>query len=475
MRKVKKWIRRTFLAVWLVLLLVLGGYYLFLAPTESAYSPEENRTLAAFPELTAESLFSGQFGKDMETWLLDRFPGRNGVINFVNRMESGMSMATHDEYLQIADGVKDPLDTDDYLGNMDDLLNDLTQPTTEPTEVTEPAETDPVPTETEPVVTEPLENPPIEQKPPASIEDYPETLGVYMDTGYGAYPSIDYSRKNVAAVTAVLNKYAARLPENGKLMFSMCPPSYVINRYVNAKNQVSFYNTWDEVINGLGNDNVYAFDSAEIMAEAIGRGEYVAFRTDTHWTPYGAYLVYSQMVQRAGKESCSYWEDFDITVEENFRGTYYRDDPAAYMDVEPDTLECLMPKNSVEYRKLTGPDTYEVIDFLDFDANPSDRYTVYLSGPGGPWRYAECDNGETENCLVLTDSFGLTVIPFLTQNYKQVHYYDPRYFDEETLGCTVAEMMEKYNIQDVYVVVGNVHCFDSGFLISNANSQLGVE
>ena len=209
------------------------------------------------------------------------------------------------------------------------------------------------------------------------------------------------------------------------------------------------------------------------MTDAIRQGEYVAFRTDTHWTPYGAYLLYNQMVQQAGKIPCSYTEDFDITVEENFRGTYYRDNPTAYMDVTPDTLECLMPKTAVEYRKITGMDTYEVIDFLDFDANPSDRYTVYLSGPGGPWRYAESDNGETENCLVLTDSFGLTIIPFLTQNYKQVHYYDPRYFDEEIVGGTVAQMMEKYNIQDVYVVVGNVHCFDSSFLISEANSQLG--
>ena len=141
--------------------------------------------------------------------------------------------------------------------------------------------------------------------------------------------------------------------------------------------------------------------------------------------------------------------------------------------MQPDTLELLMPKTAVEYRQITGVDSYKVIDFLDFDANASDRYTVYLSGPGGPWRYAESDNGETENCLVLTDSFGQTVIPFLTQNYKQVHYYDPRYFDEETIGYTVAEMMEKYNIQDVYVVVGNVHCFDSSFLISNANNQLG--
>ena len=475
MKIMKKWMPRAFVAMWLVLLVVLGGYYFLFAPTESAYSEMENRTVAAFPQLTAESLFSGKFGKDMETWLLDRFPLRNGVITFVNQTQSKLSMATHDEYLQIADGVKDPLDNGDFSGDMDDLLSGFTQPTTGPTE---PAETVPamtVPTETQPVITEPVEDPPIEQKPPASLEDYEEILGIYMDTGYGSYPSMDYARKNVAAVTAVLNKYASLLPENGKLMFTMCPPNYVLNRFVNAKEKVGLCSTWDEMINGLGSNNVYAFDAAEILAEEIRRGEYVIFRTDTHWTPYGAYMVYRQMAQQAGKVACSYMEDFEITVEENFRGTYYRDDPAAYMDVQPDTLECLMPKIPVEYRKITGVDTYEVIDFLDFDANSSDRYTIYLSGPGGPWRYVECDNEQTENCLVLTDSFGLTVIPFLTQNYKQVHYYDPRYFDEDAVGYTVAEMIEKYKIQDIYVVVGNVHCFDSAFLISDANSQLGID
>jgi 16S rRNA (cytosine967-C5)-methyltransferase len=77
-----------------------------------------------------------------------------------------------------------------------------------------------------------------------------------------------------------------------------------------------------------------------------------------------------------------------------------------------------------------------------------------------------------ENCLVLTDSFGLSFVPFLTGNYKQVHYYDPRYYDEAAVGHTVAEMIEKYDIRDIYVVVGGLHCFESSFLITKANKQL---
>ena len=123
-------------------------------------------------------------------------------------------------------------------------------------------------------------------------------------------------------------------------------------------------------------------------------------------------------------------------------------------------------------RQLTGPDTYEVIPFLKEDAVQNDRYTVYLGGPGGPWRYVQCDNGETENCLVITDSFGLTVIPYLTYNYGQVHYYDARYYDRATLGYTVAEMIAKYEIQDIYLIVADFHAFNSDFVIGSINRHL---
>lgn len=477
----KRILPKAFLAFWMVLLVALGGYYLILAPRDSTYSEEENRTLAGFPQVSFDSVFSGRFGKDFETYLLDRFPGRNMVISGANRAQSLMSFATHDEYLLIAEGVKDPLDQDDYQDDLEDLLAGLVPGTTAPApsttlEPTKPAPTGPAetvpPQTTVPMSTVPSENPPIVPKPSASLEDFAALLGMYMNTGDGDVAVMSYNRQNVAAVTAVLNKYAALLPENGKLMFTMGPPSYMVGRYVNAATKNGFYNTWDELINAMGSDNVYAFDSAEILASHIENGEYVSFRTDNHWTPYGAYQVYSYMAAQAGKELCSYTDDFTITVEEPFRGTYYRDNPTAYMNVQPDTLELLMPKIGVEYRQITGKDQYTVIPFLNMYANSNDRYAVYLSGPGGPWRYVECDNEETENCLVVTDSFGLTVMPFLTNNYKQVHYYDARYYDYNTVGYSVAEMIEKYDIQDIYVIVADFHTFNSGFLISNANAHL---
>lgn len=470
---IHKPIMKAFIALWMALLLCLGIYYVGFAPRESGFTETENRTLAGFPEITADSVFSGQFGQEFETYLLDRFPIRDQTINAVNHLESLLSFASHDDYLLIAEDVEDPLDTSDIEDDLEQLLAELNQtqtlPPTQPPAETEPAaETEP------PAETEPSENPPIEPKPAATIADFPDQIGVYMDIGKGETALQIYSTTRAAAITAVLNKYASLLPENGKLMFTIGPASRLLYRFANAEEQISLYSTWDEVVNAISADNVYAFDAPEILSAHIQNGEYISFRTDNHWTPWGAYQLYREMAARAGKELADYEADFDITTEEDFRGTYYRDDPSAYWTVEPDTLERLMPKIPLEYRQLTGPDTYDVIDFIKLDAVSNDRYTVYLGGPGGPWRYVECDNGETENCLVVTDSFGLTVIPFLTQNYKQIHYYDARYFNKNITGGSVADMIAKYNIQDIYVIIADFHSFNSGFLISDANYHLGV-
>lgn len=461
---------KAFIAMWMVLLIGLGVYYVGFAPRDGAYSPQENRTLTPFPALTAENIFSGKFGQEFENYLLDHFPGRNWVISAANRLHATLSFATHDEYLLIAPDIDDPLDSDDVDDDVDDLLQNLTKPST-PTKPTGPSVPSNPTGPTGPTV--PQENPPITPKPPMSLEDFPANAGVYMDIGSGQRTIKSYSRNNVAAVTAVLNKYARLLPENGKLMFTVVPQSAYGNQFVNAKNKVSFNATWDDVVNGLGDDNVYAFDAAEILSDPIRKGEYVYFRTDMHWTPYGTYQVYRQMVQQAGKTPCSYTDDFDLTVEEPFRGTYYRDNPGAYANVAADKLELLMPKCALQWRRITSPDTFKCIDFLDFNARANDRYTVYLGGPAGPWTYAQCDNGEKENCLVITDSFGLSFVPFLTANYGQVHYYDARYFDQNATGGNVAQLMEKYDIQDIYVVVGDLHSFSSSFLLTSVNNQLG--
>lgn len=60
-----------------------------LAPKKE-FSESENRALAQFPELSLETVFSGEFESDYETYLSDQFPGRDGWIGLKTDAERAM-------------------------------------------------------------------------------------------------------------------------------------------------------------------------------------------------------------------------------------------------------------------------------------------------------------------------------------------------------------------------------------------------
>jgi hypothetical protein len=75
----KRFFDRAFLAGLLAVLVAVPlGVALWSHKETSAYY--ENRTLAAKPEVTAESLWNGGFGSDFESWFSDHVPGRTTLL-----------------------------------------------------------------------------------------------------------------------------------------------------------------------------------------------------------------------------------------------------------------------------------------------------------------------------------------------------------------------------------------------------------
>ena len=66
------------IGVFVGFVVVYALFFLFL-PKEST-SALERRSLSKAPSVTADSVFSGQFGKDAETYMSDHFPGRSKLV-----------------------------------------------------------------------------------------------------------------------------------------------------------------------------------------------------------------------------------------------------------------------------------------------------------------------------------------------------------------------------------------------------------
>ena len=64
----------------LFLLLVFGMTLLDMISPDRSFSENENRELSLFPEVTAERIFSGEFGRDYESYITDQFALRDPFI-----------------------------------------------------------------------------------------------------------------------------------------------------------------------------------------------------------------------------------------------------------------------------------------------------------------------------------------------------------------------------------------------------------
>ncbi len=453
-----------------------GLWYLLFAPRAASYDERENRNLSGAPKFSFSAFWNGSLSTDLENWLLDRFWGRNAAMDLTMSLKDLGSIATYQDSLAILSGSRDELTGEGDQEDLDDLVNDLftTPPVTDPP-LTTPRETGPE--ETTPPETTPAGTTVPETTPgptlSTNLEDYPKNLGVIVSIGGQQTWMKAFPQKNVLAVTSVLSRLAGKLPQGGQLVYTMVPQSAAAQAYIAAKDKDFFTSRAEEMVQAFSPSNVTAICAADILDEHIKQGEYMYFRTDIHWTPEGTYQVYREMAAAAGKTPTQ-WEDFSLSVEEKFLGTYYRKDPKDYMRDNPDTLTLVSPRFPLEWRRITGKDgAYQVLPLLDMNARQNDRYTVYLGGPAGPWSYVQSENGQEENCLVICDSFGLAFVPMISTNYRQTHYMDPRYFDAGVTGMSLTEMLAHYGITDVYVVVGDLHAYDNNFLTGYLNDQLG--
>ena len=113
----KKAIRYLPSAVFCAAIFVIG--IMFLLGGQKDYSPLEKRKLAQFPEVSAESVFDGSFGRDFESYLNDQMPLRNffvGVNSYYDKLcgrnGSNGIYSGKDGYLFTA-----PLDRTDMMNN----------------------------------------------------------------------------------------------------------------------------------------------------------------------------------------------------------------------------------------------------------------------------------------------------------------------------------------------------------------------
>lgn len=466
----------------LAALLAAGAFVLLGAPAEPTFSATENRMLAQRPAFSLSAFFDGSFADGLERYLADRFPARVRIIDSARELRQLGSLATWEEYARVAESDVAVMDfseaeTESGAVTVTPRPTRTPAPTPEPTAepprtlVPEgeagPSESTPDPTDTpEPTAT------PRPTKPPADPNAFPAVMELYLLDGTERTDAIRMLRSDLMARAQLLDAYASLLPPEGVLIATMLPNSVRASRLLTLQDPRGMASEFEPFLEAVTAENVTVIAGTDLLSEHLLAGDYVYFRTDRHWTPYGAYLVTSRMVALAGRTVPPYGS-FSRQQEYPFLGNIYRDSRNRQLESNPDTLDIVTPSHPVRVTRYADKSIFREVPFIDWNADARDRYAIYLGGPSGRLNVIERtdlpEGSEYSTCLLITDSFGLCAVPYLMEAYDRVLLYDPRYYEPFAMG-RISEHVDAYGVQDIYFIVDDgSFCGDT--FISLCNRQ----
>ena len=155
--------------------------------------------------------------------------------------------------------------------------------------------------------------------------------------------------------------------------------------------------------------------------------EYIFYRTDHHWTSLGAYYGLSALAESMGLP-CPALDSYTDrhVVSEEFYGTTWSSSGFSWVD--PDTMEIFV--NAPESLKVASypqgsPVEGKLYDFSFLEKK--DKYSMFMGG-NCPMHVIETGNEDKPSLLILRDSYTDSLIPFLLDDFSEIHVLDLRYY-----------------------------------------------
>ncbi len=245
------------------------------------------------------------------------------------------------------------------------------------------------------------------------------------------------SSGNLALYGEIMSEFAQIMPE--VKVYSITGPTSAAF-YASKKYSTGGYDQSkaERIISGSaeGVTVVKAYD--KLMEHS---DEYIYFRSDVHWSAMGAYYAYAAFCESAEMEAADIENDFTKDTYEPFLGGLYSQiyklPQAARLKNNPEQLDYYIPKLGHNVTLYTmgnrkSPRNVDSIINTDFKSLGAYKYACFAWGDQH-LEEIRTDNPNGRKVLVLKDSYGSALIPFLVHNYSVVYVIDPKGFNNE--GC----------------------------------------
>ena len=153
------------------------------------------------------------------------------------------------------------------------------------------------------------------------------------------------------------------------------------------------------------------------------KDEDIYYRTDHHWTSLGAYYGYTALMEAMGMEAAPLNEDAKVTVTDSFYGTIFSSSGVRW--VAPDHIDRYISGDGLKVTAYFDGTPTDSTLYVDSYLDKKDKYSSFLGG-NQPLCVIETEHTDAPKVLVIRDSYSDSLAPFLTQNFSEIHLFDPR-------------------------------------------------
>jgi len=379
--------------------MIFGFTILFWVQKDNNISEDENRVLQTLPEFSFDRLISGDYSTDMNDYFADQFPFRNFFINAKSRIELALLKKENN-------GVV--LGDDGQLAVRSSLNRDFDE---------------------------------IEIQ---NIDQFDKTrLSILLDI----------EKQFDSKLTAAGIDYCFVMPMRSVDIAQSAMPAGFPN-----------YRS-DELLSFVREElrDTHFLDMYDMFREKYDAGEYVYYRTDHHWTTLGAYYCYVEIMKSFGMEPYPLEAFTQEKISDSFYGTtwsksgfrFVGSDEIYYFhnnEISDDKFTSIVKSNFAEINSFTGFYNHEKL-------KEKDKYGSFMSGSSTHISITMNNTEGREKILLLKDSFGHSVAPFLAL------HFDIEMVDLDYLDKGIQIYFNNYNFDKVVVI------YNLDNVISNDNLQ----
>lgn len=386
------------------LIIFVVSMFNMVSPKNQTVSAVENRTLAKKPTPSIDSILSGNFSMDFESYFADHFIKREKLVS-TSKYISSLKGIKRSEEVQLVDFKGQ------NAGGNESNTGDESKKTTG-----------------------------------AKEPDTKGNLFILNDTVMEVYK---YNESKCKSYADMLNTVSEKMGPDVKI-YSLLAPVQI--EFLTTKKYKDLSDSQIDSINIINSNlskNVTPADAYNPIKDHID--EYVYFRTDHHWTALGAYYGYTGFAKAAGLSAVPI-EEYKTGEAPGFLGHLSTVNPSEKVNSNPDNVIYYIPSTNSElqvyfYDKETGEKksyTGAVINktYIDNDQ----KYGIFLGGDF-PLGVIKTNAKTDKKIMVIKDSYANAFIPFLLPHYREIYVIDPRHYKEN-----IVNLVKENGIHEVLVL-----------------------